>query len=569
MSRICVRVREVVAAARSPQGQRGQVIVLFAFALVALLLIGALVLDVARVYTALQFQRSVTDAAALAGAQDLQEKGTSVVNTTDYARAKCDAYAVLVRQLGGSNPPNCSVGSEDLLNFPSTTTPSTKTGFIGDYSVAITTPYNGSQTVDHSLAVKVTISRPNFALTFGNAACLLPGSGCSAGAPVWNPTVASVAGSYRVPQYALMTLQPDPNLCNGSTSDLVVSGGGTGSSTGPTGTTLNIVTGDVGTNSTACTTNPSGAKPSYIKLVDPFLIDHYASLPSGPTWLQINGEPIGQRITSLIRDPNYVYPTFSGAPSYSNKSQGAYTSSQCTDTYLPPGLATATPGVNWTCYRPGIYSGAFNVTGSDGAYLTTGAYEFDNGLSVSGTLAGGLVNGAPGVVLYFSHESVSANFSTGSTGGTVWLNVGGCDPITQTCSLGTNGTSPATAAVDSFDTSWTGTTPQGLVLTVMVQKDSSCFDGGVPVQPPCSTTGNKVVKLAGNPTFSVAGVIYGPSDNMQIRANSTYQNGIVGQIVSYTVSYSGGAQLNQQYPAVQQNNVLRLDTACSPGANCP
>ena len=86
---------------RNRAGERGQVIVLFALFLVALLGIGAFVLDVARVYTLQRYERSVADAAALAGAQDLQDNTTSRVMTTsvDYPKAVTDALSLLGREL--------------------------------------------------------------------------------------------------------------------------------------------------------------------------------------------------------------------------------------------------------------------------------------------------------------------------------------------------------------------------------------------------------------------------------------------------------------------------------------
>ncbi len=82
-------------------------------------------------------------------------------------------------------------------------------------------------------------------------------------------------------------------------------------------------------------------------------------------------------------------------------------------------------------------------------------------------------------------------------------------------------------------------TPEGLLLTIQVQRDSSCFSGLTPVL--CSDQQNTSIKIGGNAQFHVGGILYGPSDNMEIRSNSTQQTGTVGQIISWTVTYSGGA----------------------------
>jgi hypothetical protein len=64
-------------------------------------------------------------------------------------------------------------------------------------------------------------------------------------------------------------------------------------------------------------------------------------------------------------------------------------------------------------------------------------------------------------------------------------------------------------------------------------------------------------------------VIYAPSDKVNINANFTAQDGVVGQIISWTVDYAGGALLNQDYPGPDGPGILRLDAACTvPGTPC-
>ena len=594
MRRIVIRVRGIASRTRSHAGERGQVIVLFAFSLVALLLIGALVLDVARVYSVQRYQRSVADAAALAGAQDLQDVVGGVVQRSvsdgDYVTARQDALNLLVRELGGTASlvtaqGNCSPGTASSTT-PQGTNIANCAILPTPYVVAITTPYPPASYGDR--AVKVTISQPGFTLTFGNLVCVLPGSGCSAGAPVWNPTVASVAENGPKPQYALMTLQPGGNFCSGGGNpiDLRVSGSGTDG-------TILTVQGDVGTNTTACTSPNTGIKPSQIRLANGYYIDTYQALPTTPSqyWYQsqqppdVTWLPVGHKINSLIKDPNYTPPA-----SYYSTDVGAYPTCSTTGTdpnYLPASLVTATPGVSWTCYKPGYYSSAFSATGGGvgdtrGYYLEPGAYYFDNGLSVGGHdfLAGGLrsppLHSSPsptspyeGVVLVFPESSASRNFSTQS-GSTVLLNVG---DVTLDSTGTTVIADPASSghALPAYDSAGNEIdTPQGWVLTVMVIRDETCFAADhTPVVPPCSTSGNQVVKLTGNPNLEIAGVVYGPSDNMAITSNGTSQIGGDGQIVSYTISYGGGADLNQTYPGAPENNVLRIATVCSPGAPCP
>ena len=78
-------------------GQRGQVLPLFALMLVALFAMAGLAIDVSSGYSARQAYRTASDAAALAGAQNLQTVGTRSVTSTDQTHARADALASLVQ----------------------------------------------------------------------------------------------------------------------------------------------------------------------------------------------------------------------------------------------------------------------------------------------------------------------------------------------------------------------------------------------------------------------------------------------------------------------------------------
>jgi Putative Flp pilus-assembly TadE/G-like len=106
---------------RKARGERGQVLVVVALALVALLGIAAFSIDVGYAYYAKRQLQSATDAAALAGAQDLPNATTALATATSYAAAdtpanlsglsftyttKCTATAIIATGCVASVNPN-------------------------------------------------------------------------------------------------------------------------------------------------------------------------------------------------------------------------------------------------------------------------------------------------------------------------------------------------------------------------------------------------------------------------------------------------------------------------------
>ena len=567
MTRPTRPIRDTWTSPRDRAGERGQVIVLFALAILVFLGIGAFVLDVARAYALQQSERSVADAAALAGAQDLQVSGSRAEPTeTQRVRARTDALNLLIRELGGSaSLTDCSGYTRANLTDPTTMDyvdcPIVGVGGPTPYLVSVKTPSPSAVTVEASRAVQVTVRQPTFSTTFAR----LFGQG------TWNVGSTSVAGGFPPAQYALVTLQPPNIKHNGSDAnlnkDLIVSGDGT---------LLNIIEGDVGTN-TSATTNNQGSTPAYIQLAPCYRIDHVDDLSlSGITWYQKSGTdcsgkstlvPQGNLISSLIPDPNYPIAQFpAGTPTFTTQAAGALAS--CSGSNFPSDWTTLLAGA--TCYNPGVYNlgtQPFTVGSQETAYLMPGAYYFPSGLQVNGTLAGGLISDAEGVVLLLPENLQSGGTATLNANNAVnfLLNVG--DETLGTCNPNTDLYScRAAPAVDYAGV--TMESPDGFPISIEVQRDDACFSGTTPLNNASCATQHNTVNLAGSGTLQVAGVIYGPSDNMSINGNSS-QTGLLGQLISWTATYTGGSTLQQEYPGKAKNYVLRLDTACSgPGTQC-
>jgi hypothetical protein len=360
-------------------------------------------------------------------------------------------------------------------------------------------------------------------------------------------------------KYAVVTLQPprpknngtDANLCK----DLVVDGNGT---------ELHILQGDVGTNTSAATTNKG-----LITLASGYTIHHYddltppasCGLNSDPTWtVDANGDPKATKNGALIPDPDFMRASFATAPPpFGSQAAGV---TPCTGAGYPvdaPTLNLLTTGRTVTCYLPGIYSKEFDVLqNTDVAYLMPGAYRFLKGMKMHGGLAGGLIDSQPGVVLEFPQTE-----GIDTQNGDMWLlNTGSASCMSDGCR--------ASPALDFASPPKQVKTPEGLVLTIEIwPRDESCFTGLTPIDSgACTVNQNDALKLAGQTFFRIAGVIYGPSDNMQITGGAD-QGGFVGQIYSWTVMYAGHAVLNQSYPGGPEVGILRIDPACSaPGEPC-
>jgi hypothetical protein len=103
-------------------------------------------------------------------------------------------------------------------------------------------------------------------------------------------------------------------------------------------------------------------------------------------------------------------------------------------------------------------------------------------------------------------------------------------------------------------------------MTLLVNKDSTCFvPTSAPFQEPAGCdpgTHDKTINLAGGGSLALEGVQYAPTDNIEISGGSS-GNGQVGQIIAWTLKYSGGTHINQLGPGTQGNGILRIDAACS------
>ena len=226
------------------------------------------------------------------------------------------------------------------------------------------------------------------------------------------------------------------------------------------------------------------------------------------------------------------------------------------------------------CVKPGIYAYQLRSSENEVVLLTPGVYFLDKGLVVRGVLIGGYTPSAPGVpapgvALVFNEANSAGAGALDANSSKIFALNGGnrfnncTSPPVVTCS-GFEA-SPATGFDgDGIDTCGDACPPgeSNLSVTMFVQKDANC----VVTQPyptSCNDNGNNSLNMAGGGALYLAGVQYAPSDNVKISGGSSGE-GKAGRIISWTVSYSGGARITQTYPGVSEGpGTIRLDAACT------
>jgi Putative Flp pilus-assembly TadE/G-like len=521
--------------------RRGQVVVLVALMLVVLVGITGLAVDVSGAYLASRYQRSIADGAALAGAQDLQTPGTRAIPADGYIRAREDAMGLLVAQLGTSAPTSCPApGSGDVTGPNAWTSDIVNCQLPGtDYYVSILTPSPSPTAADPTgvRSVQVTIRRPHFGLAFARIFGFFR----------WNVVETSVAGIGYIPNYGVVTLRPpqptkknDPSCapyCDQNYDDVKLSN-----------SVLNVFNADVATNTNMALSGNGAA----VNLDPGFKVYRYDQYQF---W---TGSPPSENIPNWIPDPDYTYPTRTNAYVGGVETNSAACLDEQKKVPAAYGLTVGDPNI--TCYKPGVYSSQLIVSqNTDTALLEPGVYFLDKGADISGTLIGGFEGGQPGVALVFPECGTSQCQFNGANAQLIALNFG--DKYQKPSG------DLATAALTAWNNDapvQTNTDP-AIPLTLLVTKDSRCYPAD---KMPQSCTGpidasHQTLVLPGNGNLFLSGIQYAPSDNVAVNGNGSNTNGEIGQIISWTIFYSGGAVLNQVGLTAVENGVLRLDAVCS------
>ena len=522
---------------------RGQVVPLFALMLVAIAAMAALAIDVSNVYQARRTYRTIADAAALAGGQDLQVTGTRLVTAAQYDAARRDAKDSVDSYFSGAVSACVLTGNRydcTYSNLP--------------YRFTIITPLASAASCascDPNRSVQVNFTHPTYSLTFARVL----------GFNEYSVAVTAVAGLRFNHAYTLFTLRPPSAPAIPGVRSLAINGG----------TPVVVVSGDVGSNANMVYSGyASGSK---LWLDSGYEMDYYDPF-NAPLW--DGPDPEATKIYSLVPDPAYPIPSRGSSPPVGS-TDASGCASVANAVYGNPNYAPSVPVLagppvrpdmtKITCYTPGVYGAGVNVNNGTLAILEPGLYFFDGGLNAQGSVIGGYQPGMPGVALVFPESA-----------GTVFKNRtgGGSSSLTQIVALnaGSKYLNPsgleATAAHDYSGALVQTNQATPTLMTVIVPPDSRC-PVVYPFPASCSNlveNNNKSIDLSGGSGLYLAGVQYAPSDNITVAGNTT-TGGYVGQLWAWTIVYTGGSQINQEGSQSAELGTLRLDAACTaPGTPC-
>jgi Flp pilus assembly protein TadG len=541
-------------------GQRGQTLVIFALFLVVLAGAAALTIDYASWLKARRDYQNGADAAALAGAQFL----TRPIDETKRGYARDAAWASLKSQLGLSfATPTGDTGAD---------APVTNSG----YRMWVSTPplnaglnpkYPGASKGPTDDTIFVWVEKDNPAYLSG-----VYGQG--------NRVVSAWATAGSLPgRWAVITLRKNGQASSSNPEDISIQGG----------STLNVINGDVGGNwglaiggnplntHMRFLSNPAGADTYGLYLTEPV---------SGQTpgngflpyqVIDASGAPVTPQYFPEVPDPNYPLPSaFSTPLQTSPPSSGAVPKAAGTngsgDISIPNNSGTAiagtptagTLGSSTTCdplTSPTIGPGWYNdITVGNGACLILdplhqhatpdassgtalpsgqqpGIFYITGNLDVK---SGSLVVG-DGVSLVF-YPSTSSSDGLVVNGGAVDLNRG----LTGSTSSAAGPNMSKGAFLSDGTYTYTGG------AYTASNSDNTRFGVAIYVAKP-SQIGNTTVDAntslikvnATNSALAWSGVTYAPHDNISLAGQPSHD--AVGQLVSWTVKFDGGATIEQTY----------------------
>jgi Flp pilus assembly protein TadG len=510
------------------RGTRGQVLVFFALGVVVFLGLAALVVDVGAWLQDRRSYQNAADAAALVGVNQLRPP----LGPATQQAAVVEAVASLNRQLGlgitdlaaaalaASSPSGLTIGPD---RFVVTTPPNPDCGGPGSYS--------GNP---RAITVRIDHQSGRFFSTLFSPSGSQPVSVCA--------TAASVAGAY-----AVAVLQPSDGTTQANSTNITMNLAGSN-------TFVTVHRGEVGVNATfgAQGNPPPGSNqiPAYVK----FCGDACSNGVSGNKmhlWLP-NPQPLPWSIAAAqIRDATDTYlppvplPHKIEIPAWPQTF--TWSSTSCSDaapcTYdgkkspTDEGVAggctdplSKAPGLSPGTYAQ-IQTGSYQTQTAGRLWLCPGVYHLvhQQGINVTLSLAQGTILAGQGVTLSFETTADGKGNTQAviNSGSAILLD---CDP----------GQDPDCGGPQQPAPWQTGWNLHNVPIAIWIRPVSGC----TPDLPPCANA-SSVFKMAGGAGIDVDGIIFGPTDNIQIAGNSAHHG--AGEIWAWTLTYAGGSILDQYF----------------------
>lgn len=522
---------------------RGQTLVVFAIFLVVLLGSTALAVDYGSWLKARRDYQNVVDAAVLQGSV-LLERPVTLAKQINARRA---TWQSLNDQLG------LALSDATLDGYAATDTAVGSPQVAAGYRLWVSTPplggpepYGGNFAGSNRV-VFAWVDKENPAF-FGRVL----------GIGDQRISAWATAGSFPN-RFAVITLRKNGQPTNGNPTDIDINGG----------TVLNVFDGDIGGNWGMAINGVTSALIMHSSTGDSYGVYLTENVPTGGNgWIpsQVrtsDGTPVPVQFHAEVADPAYPSPCLTYAVGGTGtcledrtavwgNSYNA-TTNRVGDTcpavgldILPPGRYNNLRVPNNKCLL--LDPTLLPVDGKqNGIYYITGTLDLNNGALVIGD----------GVTLVFARNAdMNAN-----AGASVSLNGGSTmnNPLAAQCSPNCKFAAWAAKANGGGTLSWS----VGLTPTYSVPKDP--FERGITAYV-CKSTADcdsgggpstNILQMNSGAGIDYQGLIYAPFDNVKLAGQPTHND--VGQLVAWTVQFTGGSAIKQTWDGPDSNTPVLLE----------
>ena len=473
--------------------QSGQAVVLVAIAVLLLTAILALALDGGSIYLDRRQDQNAADAAALAGAELLMAVPVNYTNIHNQAMDK------ILRNLPGTS----AIGTACETACPNAATIGAPPGQAGQIALgagywvtfSVTNSYNYQVTVWHTHAVAL-----EFLHGFASTITL---------------SVQATAQNANLP-YAIVLLQDRPQYqywpnfqINGAPGAVVMQGPA-GSNPGGRGGIFSNESIDPGNGTISFSPCPGATAGDLWAVWENSAGQTKLNQPGVVNCPQTPGTQ--PRQGTHLDIPNYPMPA-PGAASYNGK--------------------TVVTGTDFLC--PGQYTNAIAVQNGATAIMLPGAYEVQaNGVNVQGTLRT-LQSGVDVVGTLTGCPAPYAQITAA-----MFTDPGVIIEVRPDNMSGSTICNKHIFAAAANSTMTLASSPKYFNINIYIETMPGW-------QTTCSTAplGTNVIRFAGGSCYSIAGILYGPADNM-VMTGSGCGTG-VGQVVAWTLTVNGNGTLNETY----------------------